>query len=163
MPHEIEDLCYFDRQGLDGTGVIFNGKSVVFTGISIHTEPDQYRENDALTPFSKEAFHFFFDDDVPNLNFYAVPELCIIGYDSTGGYFATTAEDFSFQDNSPLFYVSAENRVYSIKGESSQLLTGQYHWRENLEPSDDVKIYPSKLMAEKEFDIHDADEINAIF
>lgn len=160
MLQENEDYCYFDRQGLEGMGIIFNGKRVVFTGIAVHTESEKYRGNEALIPFSKEDFHFFFDNDVPNLNFYAVPALWIIGYDSAGGYFATTETDFSFQENFPLFYVSAENQAYLIKGDSTRFLTGEYHWRENLEQSDEIKIYTSRLMAEKDFDIHDADELD---
>ena len=60
----------------------------------------------------------------------------------------------------PSFYISAENQVYLIKGNSTQFLTGKYRWREDLEESDEIKIYPSRLMAEKDFDIHNADELN---
>lgn len=153
-------ICYFDIQGLEGIGVIFHGKRVVFTGISVRTEPEEYRGHEALIPFSKEDFHFFFDNDVPDLNFYAVPALWIIGHDSAGGYFVTTETDFLFQENLPLFYVSAESQVYLIKGNSTQFLTGKYRWREDLEESDEIKIYSSRLMAEKDFDIHNADELN---
>lgn len=47
----------------------------------------------------------------------------------------------------PSFYISAENQVYLIKGESTRFLTKEYQWRENLERSDEVKIYPSRFMA----------------
>lgn len=160
MPQESKEYYYFDRQGLEGMGVIYNGKPVVFTGISIHTEPSKYRGNHALIPLLKEDFLFFFHDDVPSLNFYAVPALLIIGYDSAGGYFATTEMNFTFRENFPLFYITAERQVYRIKGESSWFLTGEYHWRENLEPSDAVKIYPSRLAAENDFYIHSAEELN---
>ena len=38
MSQENQDYCYFDIQGLEGMGIIFNGKRVVFTGISVYTE-----------------------------------------------------------------------------------------------------------------------------
>ena len=162
MSQENQDYCYFDIQGLEGMGIIFNGKRVVFTGISVYTELEKYRDNEILMRFLNEDFHFFFDDNVPKLDFYAVPALWIIGYDSAAGYFATTETDFSFQEDFPLFYISVKNQVYLIKGGSALLLTGEYHWRENLEQSGEVRIYPSRGMADKDFDIHDAGELTLL-
>ena len=161
MDNGNDDIFYLDRSSCGCIGIILRGKTAVFTGISVHQEPEKYRGDPVLLPlFLKQDFHFFFDKDDIHLDLYAVPCLSIIGYDSTGGYFATTEYDFSFQEDFPLFYISAERKLYSIEGNSTQFLTGAYAWKEKLKPSDAVKIFTSKQMAQKEFTIHDISELD---
>ncbi len=152
---QAEDNYYLDKESLNGIGVILRGKNIVLTGVSVHQESVRYRENDALTPFLKEDFYFFFDDEKPHLNFYAVPAILVLGYDSAGGYFAATDDDFSFEENFPLFYISAQKQAYFITEESSRFLSGEYRWQKDLRPADRIKIYESRQMAEKDFEIHD--------
>ena len=146
---------YLDKESLNGMGVILRGKTIILTGVSVHQESARYRESDALTPFLKEDFHFFFDDEEPRPGFYAVPAVLILGYDSVGGYFASTEDDFSFEGNFPLFYISAQRQVYFITEESRRLLSGEYRWQRELQLTDLIKIYGSRQMAEREFEIHD--------
>ncbi len=151
---------YLDRTGMEGFGVIVGGKSVVFTGVSVHQEPERYRAHEVLTPFWKEDFHFFFGQEGPQQNFYAVPAILVLGYDSAGGYFITTETDVSFEKNFPLFYLSTEQKVYFLTEESSRFLTGEYRWRESLQPTDAIRIFPSREKAEEEFQIHDRRELD---
>lgn len=154
-----EKVFYVDAPA-ECIGIMMKDKQVVYTGCTVHREPARYRETEALTPFLQEDFHFFFDDQDPGVELYAVPEVLVLGYDSTGGYFLTTCMDVSLGEDFPLFYLSAERVLYAVEGESSQLLTGEYRWREGLRPSDAVRVYPSREAAQKDFTIHDLNELN---
>lgn len=153
------EIIYFDApKGC--TAILLKGKQVVYTGCTLHQEPAKYRGAEALQPLLEEDFHFFFEDEDPDVRLYAVPELLILGYDSAGGYFATTRMDADFREDFPLFYLSSERKLYAVEGESRRLLTGKWNWRENLRPSGEVKLYLSREMAEKELEIHDLKELN---
>lgn len=153
-----DQVIYFDMPKEECVGVIWEGKQVVYTGGLIHQEPAAYRDMKELEPFLRVDFHFFFEDEKPDVEIYAVPELLVLGYDSAGGYFATTRTDADFTENFPLFYLSQEGRLYLVEGGSGQLLKGT--WRDKLRPSDAVKVYPSRAMAEQDFSIHDLSELN---
>ena len=51
---------YLDRQGLEGVGLLLRGRSVVWTGTSVHREPEAYRASDVLEPLRREGFFLFF-------------------------------------------------------------------------------------------------------
>lgn len=153
------ETVYFDAPK-DCIGIALSGKQVVYTGLEIHREPVRYRGCQALAPFLKEDFHFYFEDEEPQIPIYAVPQVLILGHDSDGGWFASTRMDVRLEEDFPLFYISREGRVYQVEGESSRLLTGTFRWRECLRPSDAVKLYPSRAMARRDFEIHDLAELD---
>lgn len=154
-----EKVMYFDAPA-GCVGIAMADKRVVYTGCTVHQEPARYREAEALTPFLREDFHFFFDDQDPGVELYAVPEVLVLGYDSAGGYFLTTCMDVRLEEDFPLFYFAADRVLYAVEGESSRLLTGEYRWRDRLRPSDAVRVYPSREAARKDFTIHDLNELN---
>lgn len=154
---EDEKVIYLDAPA-ECIGVAVKEKQVIYTGCTVHQEPARYREAEELEPFRREDFHFFFDDQDPGVELYAVPEVLVLGYDSTGGYFLTTCMDVRLDVDFPLFYLSAERVLYAVEGESSRLLTGEYCWRDRLRPSDAVRVYPSRAKAQEDFPIHDLSE-----
>ena len=153
------ETVYFDAPK-DCVGILLSGKQVVYTGLTVHQEPARYRDCGALAPFLQEDFHFFFEDVEPDVALYAVRQVLILGYDSAGGYFASTQMDVALDENFPLFYISRERNLYQVEGESSQLLTGTFRWRERLRPSEAVRLYPSREMAQRDFAIHDLAELH---
>lgn len=156
-----DGILYLDRSE-DGMFIITRkSQKTVFTGISLHSEPAEARKrDDILKRFQKEDFYPFFDDETPHLNMYAVPILLIFGHDSRGGYFATTDSDISYFTKSfPLYYISCESDVYKIDADSMLLISGELDWKAHLIPTDAVKIYSSRQMAEKDYWIHDIGEV----
>ena len=106
------ETVYFDAPK-DCIGIALSGKQVVYTGLEIHREPVRYRGCQALAPFLKEDFHFYFEDEEPQIPIYAVPQVLILGHDSDGGWFASTRMDVRLEEDFPLFYISREGRVYT--------------------------------------------------
>ena len=160
MDTQQRALFYLDRESLErlgGTvGLFLPGKQVVLTGTAVHREPEALRGNPAMEPFRQEDFHFFFEGDTVRPEFYTVPAVVLLGRDSAGGWFASVGEEGAFQDNVPLFYLSAERKAYAVTGESRQFLTGNFRWRETLRPTDAVRVYASRQEAEREYRIHNA-------
>lgn len=160
MDTQQREPLYLDRESLErlgGTvGILLPGRQVVLTGTAVHREPEALRGHPALEPFLREDFHFIFEGDTVRPEFYTVPAVVLLGHDSAGGWFASAGEENPFQDNAPLLYLSAERRAYAVTGESRQFLTGNFRWREALEPTDAVRVYGSRQEAEQEYRIHDA-------
>ena len=159
MAKENQNFYYLDKQGMAGVGIFLRGKTVVFTGTSIHRENAAYRDCPATEPFRKAGFYFFYSDDPWEPDFYAVPAVLVVGHDNAGGCFATTEPDFALGKDVPLFYISPERRAYAIQARSSRLPAGEFPWKDNLLPTDAVKIFRSRAMAEREFAIHDGKEL----
>lgn len=154
------EKVYFDAPVNECVGVIWQGRQVVFAGLSVHQEPARYRGSEVLAPFLQEDFHFFFEDEQPDLPIYAVPRILILGHDSAGGYFASTRMDVSLNETFPLYYLAKNGGVYQVEGDSRELLSGTFQWRECMRPSDAVKLYPSREMAQRDFCIHDLRELH---
>lgn len=133
-------VIYFDKPN-ECIGICYRSKKVIFTGMTIYSEPVKSRNEESIKLFSKEDFHFFFDDEIPNLKMYAIPALLILGYDSCGGYFAAIDGDISFDESFPLYYISFKRIVYRIEGDRKLLPTGKLNWKEHLVKADDIKIY----------------------
>lgn len=108
----------------------------------------------------KRNFTSFFQNDAVELDFYAVPFLCVAGHDGAGGWFVAPKEGFSFHKNDPLYYLSADKKLFAIK-DSAAFLQGGYRWRDELTPSDLAEIFPSKAEAEKKYELHNERELAA--
>lgn len=154
----METVYFHDPAGC--VGIAIPGRQVAYTGLRVHQEPARYRGSEALAPFLQEDFYFFFEDEEPDVSLYAVPRVLILGYDSAGGYFASTQMDVRLDENFPLLYISRERKVYQVEGESSLLMTGTFRWRECLRSSGAVKLYPSRVAAQRDYLIHDLAELD---
>lgn len=145
---------YIDLTGEGGCcGILFTQpeNTAVYTGTTVHTEPEQYRDHPLAERFAKECdFRFFFKgEELPKL--YTVPQTEIGGYDSEGGLFAGNC-NFSLRDE-PLYYIDREGKCFRITGDSSQFLEMGLSWRERMEPNDAIEVFASRAEAEQKYKI----------
>ncbi len=122
-----------------------DGHQIVYTGTEIHREPEKYRE------FGKKftlttGLHFWFADEGPAENFYTVPKMELVAYDSRGGYLAQLDETW--------VYIDAEKACYQLP-KNTQLLSMSENWRKHLQPLEGIRIFSSRSEAEMEFQILD--------
>lgn len=139
-------------------GFISDGEPVIPVGVSINAMPMGVKKKDwaLYQQFAKENdVYFLFEDNVPIVDFYAVPRVDIAATDSCGGFIASAGEPFSLQDKIPLIYISPKRECFLITADSSKFLSIASKWREYLVPYENVKLYPTKDAARADFPITD--------
>jgi len=150
---------YMDFSGTEGAiGFISDGEPVIPAGVSIEAMPMSIKQKewDLYQQFAKENdVHFLFEDNVPTVDFYAVPRVCIAATDSDGGMIASVEESFSLHDSVPLIYISPNRKCFLITEDSTQFLAIASHWKKHLIPYNGVKLYASKEAAKTAFPITD--------
>ena len=133
------DICVFIKD----TEVIKSGSSVYHMSLN--------EKNETYQQYADEYdIHFIFDDDIPKLSFYTVPQVDIFATDSEGGLIGTIGSFTDLQSNLPICYIDKNKKCFLIANSGKQFLETTNNWRNNLEPYNEVVFYESKLEAEKE-------------
>lgn len=150
---------YYDDSGIPGCiGIIPNpGDTIIFTGTQIHIESAKYR-GEQSERFARECdFHFWFDDEKPELEIYTVPKMEVVGRDSCGGLFVCNGGSF-LREEEPMYYLDQKRRCFRIAQNSRKFLDCGMKWRDSLIPSDAIEVFASKEKAKKKFNIIDLKE-----
>lgn len=90
---------------------------------------------------------FIFDDAMPELEFYPIPQMCIFAVDSKDGSFASpnTSIDIS-EENAPVYYISKDLRCYYVAPNMSaflQLIVFNPGWKNDFVRGSDSAAEPS--------------------
>ena len=96
---------------------------------------------------------FLFEDNVPIVDFYAVPRVDIAATCSNGGLIASVGESFDLHSKIPLIYISPTQECFLITEDATQFLSIASEWKTHLTPYDGVRLYPSKAAAMADFPI----------
>jgi hypothetical protein len=106
---------YIDTESFENVTSVFIGAEdgepqpeVIYAGKSFCPAPVSERSEPAYQILAKEYdIHFIFEDNVPVLRFYPVPQLLIFAKDSFGGYFVSTNNAMDLAEkNAPIFYIA---------------------------------------------------------
>lgn len=142
---------YMDFSGTEGAiGFISDGEPVIPVGVHVNAMPMSVKKKEweLYQKFAKDNdVHFLFEDDVPAVDFYAVPQVDIVATDSDGGLIASVGEAFSLHESMPLIYISSKGECFLITADSTQFLSIAPKWKSQLVPYDGVTLYPSKEAA----------------
>ena len=148
---------YMDFSGTEGAvGFISDGEPVIPVGVSINAMPMSVKKKEweLYQQFAKDNdVHFLFEDNVPIVDFYAVPRVDIAATCSNGGLIASVGESFDLHSNIPLIYISPTRECFLITEDATQFLSIAAEWQTRLTPYHEVKLYPSKAAAMDEFPI----------
>lgn len=126
--------------GVPGIGIIGGAgetQAPVCSGKIIMSMPASDRREKAYQILADEYdIRFIFDDEIPNLEFYPVPNLAVFAVDSMGGCFGSTnlAVDMA-EKQAPIYYVNRElhcHRLASDMREFIQLIVFRTDWKKGL-------------------------------
>lgn len=138
-----------------------NGDTIVLTGVSVNSIPlsVKRKEGELYADFARKyGIHFIFDDDIPEIDFYAIPRLDIGARDNAGGFIASISEPFSLSDSICLVYISTDRKCYLITNDATEFLSIVSDWKGRLTPYDGIKLYTSEDKAKEEYDIINFEE-----
>ena len=148
---------YMDFSGTGGAvGYISDGEPVIPVGVSINAMPMSIKKKEweLYQQFAKDNdVYFLFEDNIPTVDFYAVPRVDVAATDSDGGLIASVGEPFDLCDSVPLVYISPSLECYLITQDSAQFLSIAPQWKKHLVPYYGVTLYPSKEAAMEDFPI----------
>lgn len=94
--------------------------------------------------------HFIFDDNIPKLSFYTVPQVDVFATDSEDGLIGSVGSMTDLESDSPICYIDRNKKCFFIANNLEEFLERSNNWKNNLKPYNKVVFYESKLDAEKE-------------
>lgn len=144
---------YYDRtENTDCVSIFVKDAKVIPAGttvssMSIKSKNEEYRK------FSdKYDIHFIFDDNIPEIDFYAVPQVDIFAFDSKGGFFAAAGGITDVDGTEPVCYIDNNRKCFIIADCMRNFLESASCWRKNMVPDKEIAFFPAKKEAEKEYE-----------
>ena len=150
---------YLDRTDNTHLIVILSEKdyTLLNAGTTIYSMPVRER-NDEYRRYGEEYdIHFIFDDNVPAIPFYTVPQVDIFAVDGSGGYIGTVGETTDLKSDAPICYIDQHHRCWLIAETGKDFLSCVGNWKEKLRPYDAVEFFTSMEEAKENHEFLDVD------
>lgn len=150
---------YLDVTETDGCiSVWMQDTEIVNAGTTIYSMSVKHK-NEAYQSYADEYdIHFIFDDSIPKIDFYTIPQVDIFATDSKGGYIATIGQMSDLESDAPICYIDKDKHSYRIAQNGKEFLENVSKWEKILEPYDGIIFYHSKEDAMKENEFINIDE-----
>lgn len=94
--------------------------------------------------------HFIFDDAVPSVKFYTVPQVDIIARDSLGGFIGSIGQVFDIESDASICYINKDLEAFIIAENAKVFVQNIESWKKNLKPYNKISFYRFKKEAENE-------------
>lgn len=155
MRHRISKVYLDTTQSNICIGVFANGAEVVLAGTTVNIMPVT-QKNSEYQRFAEEYdIHFIFDDNIPEIDFYAVPMVEVFAVDSLGGYIGSLGQPTDLQENIPICYIDIDKNCYLIAENGKEFLKNAHQWKKHLTPCADIELFESLKEAQKNYEFLD--------
>ena len=147
---------YYDMNDITtgAVGVFMSDAKVLLAGVTVSAEPAAARQDAnvmcAYAQFAEKDVHFFFRDDLPEIDFYAAPRLDVFAR-TTDGLLATLGESSDAEGEAPIVLIDREKRVHRAAKTMMDLLTST-NWKDGVCEEHEVRIFPDRAAAEAELE-----------
>lgn len=143
------NTMYLDMTNNCCTSVFIKNTRIVPAGTTIYSMSvkDRCAEYDLLA--EKYNIHFIFDDHIPTIDFYALPQVDIMASDGAGGFFGTLGEVSGLDSQAPICYIDKDRNCFLIAPDFRNFLEHLDHWRESAVPYEEITLFSSREEAMK--------------
>jgi hypothetical protein len=101
---------YWDACENNGRAAIFRADvKVIYAGTTLHPMSVKAKNKYYQEYADKYGIRFIFDDSVPQINFYTVPQVDVFAKDRFEGLFGTVGQDTEINGTAPICFIT-ENR-----------------------------------------------------
>ena len=108
-------------------------------------------KNETYQQYADEYdIYFIFNDNIPKVSFYTVPQVDVFATDSEGGLIGTVGSMTDLQSDLPICYINKNKECFLIATSGKEFLEITNNWKNNIKPYNEVVFYASKLDAERE-------------
>ena len=133
---------------------------IIRAGTTVYPMPVKDK-NPEYERFANEYdIHFIFDDDIPHIGFYTVPQVDIMAVDSQGGFIGTIGQMTNLQGDAPICYIDHERNCYLVVEHAKDFVKCAPIWKKCLKDYNGVTFYNSKSDAEKVVEFVDWNSIS---
>lgn len=144
---------FLDRTENKGPiSVFIKDVEVIPAGTTIYSMSEKSRNDEYQRYADEYDMRFIFDDDIPEINFYAVPQIDIFAKDSKGGFWGTLGSVTDFEEKLPICYIDRERNCFCAAGSGQEFLKSLKENKIELKPEEGVVFYDSKAVAERELE-----------
>ena len=144
---------YYDWNDITvgAVGVFLRDARVMPAGVTVCAMPAQEKGEQGYQEYAGKDVHFFFDDALPQIDFYSVPRLDVFA-STTDGLLATLGESSDVEGEAPIVLIDAQKRVFRAARNMMDMLTST-NWKDGIREETEVRIYENRAaaMAENEF------------
>lgn len=102
---------------------------------------------------------FIFDYNIPNIEFYTVPQVDIMAKDSKGGFIGTMGHQCDLQSDAAICYINENLECFIISENGADFLSNVESWRDNLKPYGEITFYSSRTEARMELEFIDLSKL----
>ena len=144
---------YLDRTEFTGAiSVFLEDTEIITAGTTIYSMSVNDRNDEYQRYANDYDIHFIFDDCIPHLEFYTVPQVDIMAKDSRGGFIGTLGQPCNLESDATICYINKDLECFIISENGADFLSNIESWQMNLKPYDKISFYSSKAEAEMELE-----------
>ena len=148
---------YMDATIKNAPILIFSVKEtqVLNAGATIYSMPVNEKNDEYRRYACEYDVRFIFDDDIPVVDFYTVPQVDIFAVDSSGGYLGTVGDMTDLRSDLPICYINNEHECFLVANTGKEFLDHVQNWKERLVSFEEVKFFVSREAAKQEYEFFD--------
>ncbi len=144
---------FFDKTENTGCiGIFIRGAKVIPAGTTVYSMSVKDKSAEYQKYADEYDIHFIFDDKLPVIDFYTIPQIDIFATDSVGGFFGTVGQTTDIDANAPICYIDREHKCFMIADNGRSFINSAADWRKNKTPDEKVMFFASRPEAEKRYE-----------
>ena len=150
---------YLDRTEVHD-GVFVKDAEIIPAGTTIYFMSVKDKNAEYERYADEYDIHFIFENNIPLIDFYTIPQVDIMATDSQGGFIGTIGQTTDLHGDAPICYIDKDRNCYLIAGNGKDFLKCAPMWRNSLKEYNGVTFYNSKSDAEKVVEFIDLNWLN---
>lgn len=144
---------YIDKTITTGcTGFYIKDTEVIPAGTTVYSMSVKDKNEEYLKYEKNYDICFIFDDDIPEIDFYAVPMIDIFAKDHNGGFFGTAGEMTDLESEAPICYIDSDRNCFIAADNGRDFIKNAAYWKQNLVPDRKNEFFASREEAEKKYE-----------
>ncbi len=148
----MKKLYYDKTENTDCVSIFVKDAEVIPAGTTVSSMSIK-NKNKEYQKFSEEYdINFIFDDNIPEIDFYAVPQVDVFAFDSKGGFFAAVGGITDLDGTEPVCYIDNNRKCFIIADSMRNFLKLASCWQKNMVPDEEITFFSTKKEAVKELE-----------
>ena len=141
--------------------VYFRDAEVIPAGVTLYSMSLKHKNEEYQRYASEYDIHFLFDDKLPRVDFYTVPQVDIFATDGRNGFIVSVGSTTDLESSAPICYIDGEKKCFRIAGCGKEFLENAMKWKTLLQPCQDIEIFSSEEAARIKYEFIRIDKGNS--
>lgn len=159
----MKKLYLDETQAHECMSLFIKDAEIIHAGTTIYSMSVKEKNEEYERYADEYDIHFIFDDDIPHIDFYTVPQVDIMATDSQGGFIGTIGQMTDFESDAQICYIDNDRKCFLIAENAKDFLKCAPMWKSSLKEYNGVTFYNSKSDAEKAVEFIDSNKSQSNF